>query len=197
MITVINIWKKCCLFSAVIALIFFNSCNEDYVIEALEISVDALTREPFSIGDYHQGGIIIALDESGYHGLIAAIEDQGTVVPWWNGEFIETNATSMDDGKENTNKILEVQGRKLPYAAKLCADYEYEGYTDWFLPSKDQLELLYRNRYLLEGLSHEQYWSSTEHEIGRAWTQNFSTGEGHLKVTKESARMHIRAVREF
>ena len=173
------------------------SCTDEYVMDLIEFSVDALTMEDLLIGDYYQGGIIIALDDSGKHGLIAAVMDQGSSNPWWNGEFIRTNAVSTHDGKENTNKIVKAQGRILPYAAKICADFQYETYTDWFLPSKDQLKILYENRHLLEGLSQQLYWSSTEYETGQVWVQNFTTGEQHLNNTSDQAHVHTRAIREF
>ena len=174
-----------------------SSCEDDFVLDLIESSVEVWTAEDLLVGDYYQGGIIIALDESGKHGLIAAIQDQGGSKPWWNGAFVQTHATSTSDGHDNTKKILRVQGHKLPYAAKLCADFEYERQDDWFLPSKDQLQILYENQHLLDGLSHELYWSSTEHETGRAWVQNFTTGEQYLVRTSETARMHTRALREF
>ena len=87
-----------------------------------------------AVGQYYQGGIIIALDISGEHGLIAALEDQSMTDPWYNGEFVETNAKSLEDGFDNTQKILEAHGPEGIYAAKLCADYEGGGYDDWFLP---------------------------------------------------------------
>lgn len=190
-------FKKTCLFLALLLTNGLSSCTEEYLMDAIEITAEALTREQFFIGDYYQGGIIIALDDSGQHGLIAAIDDQGAANPWWHGEFVETGAVSSTDGEENTKKIIRVQGIKLPYAAKLCADYQYDGYDDWFLPSKDQLNMLFKNRHVLDGISSQFYWTSTEHEIGRAWVQNLITGEQLLKVTGDQAGMHIRAVREF
>ena len=161
------------------------------------VEIDLTEEPPPVVGDYYQGGIIIALDDSAKHGLIAAIEDQSSENPWYNGEFVQTNAVSTKNGSDNTEKILKAQGVNKPYAAKLCADYQFDGYSDWFLPSKDQLMILYQNKHLLDGLANEIYWSSTEHETGSAWVQNFSTGEQHINNTSDQAGVHTRAVREF
>lgn len=67
-------------------------------------------------------------------------------------------------------------------AAKVCAEYsvEHNGvtYSDWFLPSKDELDLMYHNlrQQELGGFSREDYWSSSEDDASKAWNQNFYNG---------------------
>lgn len=198
-------------FFAVLVLLGGNfSCSDEVLeidtwdVSELEQVGPEFAEEP-SIGAYYQGGIVIALDSSGEHGLIAAVEDQSTTDPWWNGEFVETLARSAQDGGDNTQKIISAQGSNGSYAASLCAKYEIDGYDDWFLPSKDELQLLYENRELFEGsvndlptpLTEGLYWSSTEYEIGTAWVQDFTTGEQHLDNTSDEANVHTRAVRKF
>ena len=150
-----------------------------------------------AVGQYYEGGIIIALDISGEHGLIAAIEDQSITDPWYHGGFVETFARSTEDGFDNTRKIIEAQGPDGTYAAKLCADYEYDGYDDWFLPSKEELNILYQNKALFDNLADQIYWSSTEYDMGRAWVQDFTSGDQHLDNTSDRASVHTRAVRKF
>ena len=73
------------------------------------------------------------------------------------------------------------------------------GYNDWFLPSKDELNVLYQNRTLIGGFStSNNYWSSSEYSeyaINEAWGQNFATG-AQSKVSK-SVTYIVRAVRYF
>jgi hypothetical protein len=82
-----------------------------------------------------------------------------------------------------------------PIAAKLCFDLTQGGYSDWFLPSKDELNALYINRVAIGGFANEYYWSSTEVNDFTAWSQNFAnnTTTGGNKDTLE----RVRAVRVF
>ncbi len=90
--------------------------------------------------------------------------------------------TAIGTGKANTEKIVFelVSGT---YAAKECYDLilglTIEGYKDWFLPSRDELNLLYENLHQQElgGLSNWHYWSSSEFNDGQAWSQRFIDGE--------------------
>ncbi len=66
------------------------------------------------------------------------------------------------------------------YAAKACFDYVGGGYTDWFLPSKDELNLMRQNLWAsnpqLGGLRDASYWSSSENSGITAWQQMFYYG---------------------
>jgi hypothetical protein len=79
---------------------------------------------------------------------IAAPTDQSPAsgVLWYNGSFIGTGATAtaVGTGKANTTAIVTVQGVGS-YAAKLCDDLVIGAYSDWYLPSKDELDLMYKN----------------------------------------------------
>lgn len=190
------------VFFFLISILFLLSCSDDGPTIEMPIGNEIIENETIEneiieIGSNYQGGIIFFIDETGQHGLIAAKEDQSITDPWWNHEFLITGAVSLSDGKGNTKLIIQTQGNTGLYAAKLCSDYESEGYKDWFLPSKDQLNILYQNKHLMEGFAEELYWSSTEYEIGSAWVQNFTTGEQHLDNTSDAANVHTRAIREF
>jgi hypothetical protein len=69
------------------------------------------------------------------------------------------------------------------------------GYSDWFLPSKDELNLLYQQKTSVGGLSSDYYWSSSEYYSSSAWLQHFLTGiQGNGGKTNGN---HIRAIRSF
>jgi hypothetical protein len=168
----------------ILLLLLINSCAED---DAVEIK----------LGANYQGGIIFYLDSTGEHGLIASSNDQSRSTSWWNGSFTVTNATSATNGSSNTTAIINVQGNSGSYAAKLCRDYRGGGKSDWFLPSKDQLNLMYSQKALVGGFADEIYWSSTEYEIGSAWVQYFLDGLQHLDNTSDGATVGTRAIRAF
>ena len=138
-------------------------------------------------------------DASVKHGLIAAPYDQSTGVQWYNGSSVFTgaNGIAIGTGNENTNAIVSIQGVGN-YAAKLCSDLDIGGYSDWYLPSKNELSKLFINRVAIGGFANSEYWSSSEY-IGtnnwKAWSQSFSDGGQH-DYSKDYV-FNVRAVRAF
>lgn len=158
-----------------------------------------------AIGETYQGGIIFYVDGTGEHGLIAAPTDQSSGMQWSNGSAITTGATgtAVGTGLSNTNKIIKVQGAGS-YAAKLCANLVIGVYSDWYLPSKDELNLMYHNigpgaaaplTNIGEFNSGNIYWSSSEFSSSEAWYQHFD----HIEQggTPKEYAWGIRAVRAF
>jgi tetratricopeptide (TPR) repeat protein len=86
-------------------------------------------------------------------------------------------------------------------AVQLCKDYRGGGYSDWFLPSKDQLNILYLQRNVVNMTGDTGYWSSTEGEGGAA-TSGVSVQEfyyGHQADNKFAGYKYFnaRAIRTF
>lgn len=164
-----------------------------------------------AIGKTYQGGIIFYVDSTGKHGLIAAPTDQSSGIQWNDGYDVVTGATgtAIGTGLDNTNKIIAAQGGGN-YAAKLCADLVLDAYSDWYLPSIDELNLMYRNIGRgaaapltdVGGFAGEYYWSSSEHDansIGSSSivsTQYFNTGSSGSGTSK-SRTLYVRAIRTF
>ena len=152
----------------------------------------------FAIGQSYQGGKIAYIDGTGLHGLIVANMDQGTSVAWWNGSNTDTYATgtAIGTGMANTIAIIASQLNTGTYAAKICRDYQNDGYTDWYLPSKDELDQLYINSAAVGGFADNYYWSSTESGISAARIQNLTSGYQFSGGNKSTA-YNVRAVRSF
>ena len=153
-----------------------------------------------SIGETYQGGIIFYLDASGCHGLIAAPGDQSTSAAWWNGSYMDTRAygSGLFEGKYNT-KMINLQQGGTTSAAAICANY---GDLKWYLPSIEELNLMYENIGLGNALGlgnvgnlGNGYWSSTEYDNGYAGKQNFNNGNQNYFIKTNTGI--VRAVRAF
>ena len=170
----------------VLGLVFAVGCKKDE------------EKEKFKVGESYQGGIIAYIDKTGEHGLIVAPEDQSS--QWWNDSYVITGATgtAIGTGKSNTTAIVQTQEEgkyAAGYAAQLCNDLVLNGYSDWYLPSKDELNILYRNRNVIGGFNETFYWSSSEYNGSYAWIQNFADGSQYGYIKGSTYR--FRAVRAF
>jgi hypothetical protein len=162
-----------------------------------------------SIGQSYQGGkvaYILVKGDPGYdpntqHGIIAATSDQSDQlirIKWDKGTYTITGATgtAIGTGLSNTNKIIVSQGEPaISYAAGLARAYTGGGYTDWYLPSKDELEKLSYTREIIGGFVNYYYWSSSEFDLRKAWYQTFFSGRQYTTVKGEPAI--VRAIRSF
>ena len=199
--------------SAAKGLVLFNTTtntlqiNEGDATTANWLNLTASTCG-LSIGDTHQGGIIFYLDGSGCHGLVAASSDQGGI-QWFgaNETYIDTYAygNGIGSGEGNSQAIRRWQGTcSSCYASLLCQDLDLEGKTDWYLPSKYELNLMYENigQGNVLGLGNvgnfenSCYWSSTETSTNGAWRQYFSGGLQGGNYYKHYTN-NVRAVRAF
>ena len=158
----------------------------------------------YEIGDIAQGGIVFWVDETGEHGLAADTVDLGSGIRWYAGTDGNTQAKGDGPfaGEMNTAIIISAQvaigDDGSTYAARRCAELQKGGYGDWYLPSKEELNLMYANLQLtgLEGFAFSFYYSSTEYDSERAWGQGFGDGV-QSAVSKSSGIVRVRAVRAF
>ncbi len=145
-------------------------------------------------GDHYYGGIIFYT--AGGSGLVAAEQDQGECM--WGMEGMEVGGTTDSTGKQNTDTIVASTGdQNWPYAAKICDTLSLNGFTDWFLPAKNELDLLYQQKDVVRGFSANAYWSSTESQWGNgAWAQNFDESGDQLPLEKYD-EYNVRAIRTY
>ncbi|MDA8980508.1 DUF1566 domain-containing protein, partial [Chitinophagales bacterium] len=166
------------------------------------------TATPLAIGDSYQGGIIFHLFGGGFTGggggLIAAPTDQSTSAEWGCFGTAISGAISgaIGTGAQNTIDI-EAGCSTSGIAADICANLVLSGYTDWFLPSKDELNLMYQNigpgnalgLGNVGGFTNNPYWSSTIFSAFYAYAFYVTTGNA-APNTKDSAES-VRAIRAF
>ena len=92
-------------------------------------------------------------------------------------------------------------GDEWATAVDICANLTLGGYSDWFLPSKDELNEMYLTLRIqgLGGLEGARYWSSTEYDSHNAWIQVFyDTSSNGFQHQAEKGILHsVRAIRYF
>ena len=125
---------------------------------------------------------------------------QWATKPYWHTFVPGGTSTAIGTGSANTTKIIAQNGAGVTYAAGLARAYSGGGYSDWYLPSKDELNMLYLNRVAIGGFdttSPPYYWSSSEYENypDVAWFQFFVVGSQNDGDKVGTGR--VRAVRAF
>ncbi len=157
----------------------------------------------FSVGQSKFGGVIFYVDESGQHGLVAALSDQSSAA-WYNGNYINTLAirNGIYSGFNNTERINTEQGAGT-YAASIAVQNNSGGFGDWYLPSKDEMAKMYLQVAVIPAITGgANYWSSTEESVSNpestslnAYQVIISTGAASLQLKSGTAR--VRAIRRF
>jgi len=143
------------------------------------------------------GGVVFYVDGTGQHGLEAAPIDQGIAAWGCVGVSLPgADGLVIGTGAQNTADIIN-NCADTNTAARLADAYVLNGYDDWFLPSRDELFMLYANNPIVGGFANDnyKYWSSSEYNGGDAWNKSFLNGGQHLDNKDRPNR--VRAVRAF
>lgn len=156
-----------------------------------------------NIGDPFEGGVIgyiLQPEDPGYnpqqtHGIIAAPFDQSIGAPWGCfNQLLGYYDTNIGAGFVNTKGIIRLCNT-AGIAAYICDTLTLNGYTDWFLPTYDELNKLYLNKNLIGGFSNDFYWTSSEFNINNTYGQDFGTGVQSSQG--KYALLKVRAIRYF
>ena len=186
-----------------------------------------------NIGDIGPGGGIVFYDAGkdeywGRYLEIAPKACEGVKLPWrpagnsetvYEGSSGQTAAElrvlakGVGMGKINTRIITLALGGKGTYAAKYAEDLKCNEVVDWFLPSKDELDLAYnrlaQNRVggqdsPVGGFNKGYYWTSTDYNNTTAWTEYFMDGQQFDRVQTLSGNnkppanpFRVRPIRAF
>lgn len=167
---------------------------------------------PVAVGDSYQGGTVFYILQSGDAGYDANVQ-HGLIV---SGDLNSSNkdteygckgtttgatGTAIGTGAANTAAILSACSTS-GIAAKLCDDYAGGGYTDWYLPSKDEMTELYNastygggSLNLNTSFGNIEYYTSTETSKDNAYHLHFSNNNMH--DAKKSEDKNVRGVRDF
>lgn len=187
--------------NATISGLTFNSTYH-YRVKAVNsygttFGEDMTFTAQYFIGENINGGIVFYIDGSGQHGLVCTTSNQGTAEWGCAGTGI-AGADGAAIGTGNQNTIDIVNGcSSSGTAAKICYELVRNGYDDWYLPSKNELDLMYTNLKVtsLGSFSESYYWSSTESSDDNAYEQLFINGNQYSY--RKGYIAYVRAIRAF
>ena len=188
-----------------------NKCANLQVIRGVSFGDGETPLSPPVVGNFRDGGVVFWINPSDpNHGLVCAIEDVSSSIQWYNGGYLHTGATGLaiGAGLASTKAIVAAQGGiEKAYAAGLAGAYRGTGgYTDWFLPSKEEFEEMAANVAIINNVSLTYggsamdglsgvYWTSTEYNSTLAYFFGFLNG--NARYSSKNLTYSIRAIRAF
>jgi len=162
------------------------------------IDSTGITTSQITVGGIGQAGGIVFYDAGDYSNgwrYLEAAPDFNLVSKWRNGSYIYTYAQDIWNGRLNTSRIISSQGPGN-YAASICRNYSAGGFTDWFLPSREQLRVLVSRSDIVPGITCcSDLWSSTEYSDFNAWSYNWNNSSAISYDNKENNK-RVRPIRE-
>ena len=171
--------------------------------EAVEAVEEMVT---YAVGDTGPAGGLVFFDKGqysdGWRYLELAPPESEVSLQWGSpGIGVQGTSEGIGDGRGNTERIAEAIGelQLRPLAATYCNELTVGGFDDWFLPSLDELDLVFwalaqKDLGLLQKEGYG-YWSSSEFDENFAWAQGFS--EGVQGKIEKAELFLVRAVRAF
>ncbi len=161
------------------------------------ISFTTSSTPTLVLGQKYAGGNIFYLDGTGQHGLTAST-DNTSAVPWGCfGTLIGSGAQNSAVGYGHSNSQAIINGCNDTYsAASICTMIGSGYYYDWYLPSVEELRLVFQNLIdeNVPSFSTNEYWTSTEYDAGKAYFLDSSTGQ---KTGIKDAWKYVVGIRNF
>jgi surface protein len=142
------------------------------------------------------GGIVFydkGAVSDGWRYLEAWTADQSGTYQWKTSNTA-TPGTATAIGTGYANTYTAMIGTAHP-AAEVARGASHGGKTDWFLPSKDELNQMYIQRSVIGGFASDYYWSSSENGYFYAWNQYFVYGSQNS--SSKDGNLRVRVVRAF
>jgi len=192
-----------------VSLYTFTNVTQDHTISATFIIESSGT---YDLRDIGPAGGWIFYDKGSYSDGWRYLEAAPASTEWtgkeWGsyGTLIGGTGTGIGTGQSNTTKIVTWLNNhsETGKAAQLCNALTKGGYSDWFLPSKDELTLMYENLHLkgvggFESFEYwsDLYWSSSEGTAHDAVIQAFCTGICGYGYGPKNRGYRVRAARAF
>jgi len=123
---------------------------------------------------------ISTIEGNGKKLMVANMTTSGKIT-WGGYEQVGAAARSETDGAANTKAIVAAVGKNSGYdgkiyAAKVCDTLTAGGYSDWYLPCKEETNIIHLNFEKLKLDEKMTLWSSTEANGTQAVTKYLYSG---------------------
>ena len=179
-----------------------SSLYDDGSCEYSEQGFDCDGNLTAEIGDEFQGGLLFYIDETGQHGLVVGDEFNGSYYYGCDNLFID-GAMGYELGSGNQNTIdIVLECLESLIAASICYELELSSYNDWYLPSIDELFMIWNNVGQgssignIGNFTDYNYWSSTQVNTADAKSINFGFGTSSHGTNKGSTNKVV-PIRSF
>lgn len=157
----------------------------------------------YAVGDTGPAGGLIFYVNPNYptetwHYLEAAPADFTDGLGWGPSSVLEGyTGLAIGAGKDNTELLIVAYGSGSIYAFQACYAYTSGGFSDWFLPSRDEIKEMQLKLYnhSLGGLEVDSYWSSSEVDADHGWA--ISMASDYYSTSVKAAGRRTRPVRQF
>jgi hypothetical protein len=158
----------------------------------------------YTIGQYAFGGVIVYVTGSfpNQTGIVAALNDAYTASSfpyeiWGCSGTNITTSTGIFTGQANTNAILAGCVTR-PIFASIADSYSSSGYTDWYLPSQDELDAISTNYTVVPNLSMiARYVTSTQVNSTTFRARYINDIVANTNKSDNSIVCNVRCVRTF
>jgi hypothetical protein len=176
------------------------------------------TTECQSLGEECEGGLLAYVDEQGTKLIVSTINNAEDIQWGCRGQLLDITSTEYGTGKQNTEALVNWHiGWEDPWftapenstgychekndgtvAANICNKLELNGFSDWYLPSIDELDYIYENVHKngQGDFGDSECWSSSESSEGSAWIKSFRT-RGDEYGYQKSFNRSVRCVRSI
>jgi hypothetical protein len=154
------------------------------------------SKAPTTLGQSFDGGFytgVINIGGGVCYYLLVSPNATGCADCLWKTTRNSSGTGSFCNGYTNTYGPMT---NATHPAGNWTATRSISGFSDWYLPARDELNLLYANRGSMpggEGYPEVTFWSSTEFNVCCACNQTFNFGQIQNNVKSDFSR--IRAVR--
>lgn len=182
-------------------------------VEAVESGGGPTPTLPTVIGEASGGGFYAGDIESDGQWYKLIVADKAADITGTNSRWKTTNTDTpgtdhLVDGVSNTNAMVAA-GIELHPAAAHCIGHLGGGNADWYMPARDELNVIYQNLGFNrpncppdfqaggpQAFSNASYWSSTQDSSSTSWRQSFSSGS-QFRSSKSGTSYRVRPVRRI
>jgi hypothetical protein len=177
-------------------------------VSNVTIILTVVYEEPTVLVSYRDGGVVFWMDPiDNYKRMVCFANDIVTSSADWGCQDVilsGANGLAIGTGAQNTKDIMEGYSSSTS-AAYICGNLVLNAFSDWFLPSRDEMIEIYTNKVMVNATSTANsgvilsedvlYWSSSQATYDKAY--DFYFNNGNTEPTLKLNVFSVRAVRVF